>query len=344
MTDYKETLRKLCSIVTVSGCEKQAHESVKADFGGVFDEIYTDRARNIILVKRSRRVTRDIKSKLLLDAHLDELGFVVSGCTDEGLLRLTAVGGIDAKILPGAEITVYGEKTMYGVISPASPGCKPENKGRHTPREYRCDIGYGKEKAAELAPIGTVCGFRYSGEELLNGKIISRGLDDKACAAALICAVANLNAEDMVCDAYVVLSSGEEIGRGGVACAAFDIHPDYALVCDVNFAKEPCTSPDESKKQGEGFMLSLSAATDRAFNRRIMSLSKEKEIPFTYTIEPTSTGTNADCIACVNEGVPAAVVGIPLGGMHSYSESIVEADADSLIRLAQALLTEGLEG
>ncbi len=343
MTEYRNTLGKLCSIVTVSGCERQAFGQVKEDFGSLFDKVYTDRARNIILVKRSRHVTRNIKPKLLFDAHLDELGFVVSGHTDEGLLRLTAIGGIDSKILPGAEITVYGEKTMFGVVSTSSPGFKAENKGRRVPREYRCDIGYSKEKAAELAPIGTVCGFRYSGEELMNGKFVSRGLDDKACAAALICAVANLNAEDMVCDAYVVLSSGEEIGRGGVACAAFDIHPDCALVCDVNFAKEPCTSLDESKKQGEGFMLSLSAATDRSFNRRIMGLCKEKEIPFTFTIEPTSTGTNADCIACVNEGVPAAVVGIPVGGMHSYSESIVEADADSLIRLAQALITEGLE-
>ncbi|MGN1410211.1 MAG: M42 family metallopeptidase [Eubacteriales bacterium] len=344
MPEFKEILRRLCSVMTISGCERNALEEIRESYGGYFDEIDTDMARNVILVKKSKKMTRDIKPKIILDAHLDEVGMIVSGITDEGLLRVTPIGGIDRKILPASEVTVYGKEKLFGVVSALSPHLNRDKSGKAPEwNDVLIDIGYSKEAAEKLVELGTPVGYAYSGDELLNGRITGRGLDDKSCAAALIAAIISTPTEELTCDTYITLSSGEETGRGGVSCAAFTIKPDCALVCDVNFAAQPgLSNGDGASKLESGVMISISAATDRRFTKHIISLAKENKIPHTTTIEPTSTGTNAECIAYVNEGVPAAVIGLPLDGMHSYNEELSLTDAESMIKLVQTLVTNPL--
>ena len=115
MAEFKEILRRLCSIMTITGCEKNAYDEVKAMFSSDFDEIRTDLARNIVLIKRSKHPTRSIKPTVLLDAHMDEVGMIVSGVTNEGFLRVTSVGGIDRKLLPSAE---YDTTVPYSFFVP----------------------------------------------------------------------------------------------------------------------------------------------------------------------------------------------------------------------------------
>lgn len=340
MPDYKTVLRTLCEIMTITGCERYAFAAVRENFAEYFDEITMDNARNIILVKKSQRPTRDIKPKIMLDAHMDEVGMIVSGITDEGLLRVTPIGGIDTKILPASEVYVYGKEKLFGVVSTLSPHLKKDDKKPEW-KDILIDIGCGKASAEKSVELGTPVGFAYSMDDLMNGRITGRGFDDKSCAAALICAVINTPAEELRYDVYVTLSSGEEVGGGGAACAAYSIKPDCALVCDVNFASQPGIS-DGSSKQDSGVMVSVSAATDRRFTKHILALADEEKIPVTKTIEPTSTGTNADCLVYVNEGIPAAVIGLPLGGMHSYSESLSLSDAESMIKLTEKLITSAV--
>ncbi len=343
MADFKEILKRLCSIMTVTGCERNAHGEIKAMFSSDFDEIKTDHAGNIILIKRSTHPTKSIKPSLLLDAHMDEVGMIVSGITDEGFLRVTSVGGIDRKLLPSAEVTVYGSDRLYGTVVSYSASYDRE-KSEKTPEwnDILIDIGYTKEESEKLVSLGTPVGYRYSGDELLNGRITGRGFDDKSCAAAILTAVINTPSSEMLYNAYVILSTGEENGRGGVSCAAHEINPDYALICDVNFAKQPDT-PDGTSKLESGPMISVSAATSRHFTKHVINLAKENEIPYTTTIEPTSTGTNAECVACVNEGIPTAVIGLPLAGMHTFNEEISLVDAESTVKLISKLITTEAE-
>ncbi len=342
MADFKEILRSLCSIMTVTGCERNAYDEVKAMFSADFDEIKTDLARNIILIKHSSHPTKSIKPSLLLDAHMDEVGMIVSGITDEGFLHVVSVGGIDRKLLPSAEVIVYGKSKLYGTVV-AYSAAYGRDKSEKTPEwnDILIDIGYNKADAEKLVELGTPVGYRYSGDELLNDRITGRGFDDKSCAAAILTAVINTPASEMLCDAYVILSTGEENGRGGVSCAAYEINPDFALICDVNFAKQPDTGDGTSKLES-GPMISVSAATSRHFTKHVIGLAKENEIPYTTTIEPTSTGTNAECVACVNEGIPTAVIGLPLAGMHTFNEEISLIDADNTVKLISKLITSEL--
>lgn len=342
MTEFKDILHRLCSIMTVTGCEKNAYEEVRDMFSSDFDEIRSDLARNIILVKKSKHPSRSIKPSLLLDAHMDEVGMIVSGIADEGFLRVTPVGGIDRRLIPSAEVWVYGKEKLYGTVVSYSTDYD-RAKSEKTPEwhEVLVDVGYSKDGAEQLVELGTPVGFYYSGNELLSGRITGRGFDDKCCAAAILTAVINTPAEEMLCNAYVILSTGEENGRGGVSCAAHEINPDFALICDVNFAAQPGTGEGTSKLES-GPMISLSSATNRRFTKLVVNTAKTNEIPYTTTIEPTSTGTNAECVACVNEGIPTAVLGLPLGGMHTFNEELSLTDADNTVKLISKLITAEL--
>ncbi len=337
MLDYKTTLRHLCGIMSISGCEREAARDVISEYGKYFDSVTVDRARNIILMKKSQKPNAP---KIMLDAHIDQIGMMVTGITSEGLLTVTNVGGIDRVILSACEVVVYGKEKLYGVVAATPPHLqKPGDTAAPEWTDIRIDIGYTKEEAEKLVPIGTPVCWYYTGDELMNNRITGVGFDDKACAAGLLCAVVNTPSEELAYDVFVTLSSGEEIGGGGARNAAFTIKPDLAVVTDVNFALTPGVDESESGKLGEGIMISLSAVTDRPLTKKILALAAEHEIPVTTVVEPTSTGTNASCLVYSENGVPTAVVSLPLAGMHSYNELLDMHDAEGFVKLFGALIT-----
>ena len=345
MLDYKTTLRQLCGIMSIPGCEREAAGAVRQLFGALFDQVATDAARNIVLVKKSKKLSGDAP-KVLLDAHFDQVGMIVTDITAEGLLRVTGVGGIDRNLLPASEVIVYPKdhEPVYGVFAALAPHLKkPGDDGAPTWDNLLIDIGYSKEDAEKFIEIGTPVCYCDRGCDYLNGRIAGCAFDDKSCAAGLICAVADTPAEELDYDVYVVLSSGEEVGGGGAKCAAYAIHPDFAVITDVNFALTPGVSGDDGGKLGGGPMISLSAVTDRKLTKRILKLAEENEVPVSTTVEPASTGTNASCVVYANEGVPAAVVGIPLAGMHSYHELLQLDDAEAFIKLIRLIIARKKE-
>ena len=340
MLDYKKTLRSLTSIMSVSGCEREAARDVTAEYGKYFDSVTVDAARNIILSKKSKKKNA---RKIMLDAHFDQIGMIVTGITDSGMLTVTNIGGIDRVILPACEVTVCGKEKLFGVIAATPPHLQKKNDTAAPEWEdIRIDIGYTKSEAEKLVPIGSPVVWHYSGDELMNGRITGVGFDDKACAAGLICAVVNTPAEKLAYDVFLTLSAGEEIGAEAANSAAFAIKPDLAVVTDVNFATSPGVDDDESGKSGEGIMISLSAVTDRALTKKLLALAKENDIPVSTVVESTNTGTNANSLVYVSEGIPTAVVSLPLAGMHSYSEMLDLKDADNFVKMFGLIITNEL--
>lgn len=341
MLEYKQLLRSLCGIMSIPGCERYAFDEVKSLVGDNFDDVYCDTARNIVLVKKSAMQNAP---RIMLDAHFDEVGMMVTGVSDDGYLRVINVGGIDRQLLPASDVWVYTPTgKIYGVFASLAPHLVKKGEENKTPewKDLLIDIGIrSKEEAERLVPVGTPVGYYYSGDDLSNNRITGRGFDDKACAAGLICAVSRIPAEELAFDVYVTLSSGEEIGGGGAACAAFDIKPELAIITDVNFALTPGVSGDEGGKLGEGVMISLSAVTDRPLTKRIIDHANRLELKHKKVVEATSTGTNASCVYCVNEGVPVAVVSLPLAGMHSYNESLSLDDAETFITLIGEIIKD----
>lgn len=335
--NYTEALRTLTGIMTIPGFERSAEKQLTEAFGAYFDEIRADAAGNIVLLKRCGR---ENAAKIMLDAHLDEVGMLVDGIHEGGFLSVSPVGGIDRQLLPASEVIVYGKEKIFGVFTATPPHLQKPGDANRTPNweEFRIDTGYTREELEEIVEIGAPVGYYYSGDELLNDRLTGRGFDDKACAAGLLCAVAEIQPDELAGDVYLTLSAREEVGGGGAGCAAFAIHPDIAVITDVNFARTPGVPGDVSGKLEEGPMISLSATTDRRLTAGILELAKTEEIRVTPVVEATSTGTNASCVTLIHEGIPAAVVSIPLAGMHSYNEMLSLRDAEAFVKLIAAIV------
>ncbi|MBQ8641456.1 MAG: M20/M25/M40 family metallo-hydrolase [Clostridia bacterium] len=335
---YIDILKVLCDTMTVSGNEQNAHDAVRALAGDIFDDIYTDPVRNLILV---RRCGRENARRILLDAHMDEIGMMVRAVHDGGFVTVVNIGGVDRQILPASDVLLWGDKKTIPGVTAATPPHLYGVLGNSTPdwNKLVIDTGYTKDELAELGvKIGTPVSYKRQWTHLLNNRITGQGFDDKCCGAGLLCAVMHTPREALAGDIYIVLSSGEEIGGHGADCAAFGIRPDAAIVTDVNFAAAPGVSPDESAPMGDGPMVSLSAVTDRKLTRKILEIARLSGISVNTVVEATNTGTNANTLVYSQYGVPAAVVSIPLGGMHSYNEYLSVDDGEAFVKLIQACI------
>lgn len=337
--ELKESIIRLSSLCSVSGSEYRTVEEVKKIYGARFDSIESDAVGNHILFKSCGKIDAP---KIMIDAHYDEIGFVVTDILDGGFLRITNLGGIDRAIMQSACVTVYGSETIDGVIVSTPPHLRDGNHKLPKMEDMLIDVGLGytREELEKIAPIGTPVSFEKRYSELLNGRIAGPSFDNKACAAIAIDAICELPQSELAGDIYLTLSCREETAKqGGAYICANRIKPDYALVIDVNLADAPDVSSRESVKMGGGISISYSSSTDRALTRASAKLCEDKEISFIKKVESSSTGTNAVAVGMAALGVSVVDVGLPLRNMHTYNEVISLDDCEALHSFVKAFAT-----
>ena len=332
----KEAIVRLSSLCSVSGSEHRAVDEIKKIYGACFDSIESDAVGNHILFKSCKRAGAP---KIMIDAHYDEIGFMVTEILDGGFLRITNIGGVDRAIMQAASVTVYGVENIDGVIISTPPHLRDGSSKLPKMEDLLVDVGIGYSRAEleALVPIGTPISFEKRYTELLDGRIAGPSFDNKACGAIAIDAVCSLSREELAGDIYLTLSCREEVaGRGGAYPCANKIMPDYALVIDVNLADAPDVSARESVKMGKGISISYSSSTDRALTRASAKICEDKEIGFSKKTEPSSTGTNAVAVGLAGLGISVVDVGLPLRNMHTYNEVISLDDCESLHSFVKA--------
>ena len=343
--DLKELIVSLSSIMSISGYAGRSYEEVKTLLGEHFDEVRRDAVGNICLIKKSKRPLADGEKYplILVDAHFDEIGMIVTDIKENGFLSVTNIGGLDTGILQASDVCVYGKKKIFGVVASTPPHLStPEDRKKLKPiGELLIDTGYSKETLEELVRIGTPVGFAPNYTELLGGKICGKGFDDKACAACAAYAIANTPAEELFGDVCLLLSNFEETSRdGGVTPAAFALAPDYAMCIDVNLGRVPETKPSETVAIGEGPSITISTSTDRKLTKMLENASKDAEIPYQISISPSFTGTNASSLQLAGNGVPTVDVGLPLAFMHTCCEIISLEDCEKLASMIEVFIKD----
>lgn len=337
--EQKELLFSLAGKMSVVGFEAHDEEALSALVGPHFDEHEYDAVGNHIFV---RRCGKKNAKKLLIDAHYDEVGLMVKGITEDGHLRVCSQGGVDARILPAAEVVVYGTQILPGIVltKPRELMTGDESSRLVPVTELLVDTGLTKKEAETLTPIGTPVGFAPVYTELADGYVAGKGFDDKCSAAAVIAALETLDMSMLDCDIYFSMSAREEVGHRAVSAAAYRIRPDAALVLDVTFGYAP-----EGKKPGDsdmkgGPVLSLSAILDASLTDKILETARVHDIPIQTVVEATGTGTHADDIVYVAGGIPTALIGIPLWFMHTANEVINLKDLSDTARLITAVIED----
>jgi endoglucanase len=342
MEKIRELLKGLTEIIAPSGMEKTAHSDVISLCQGSFDEAYTDKAGNLVLVKKSKL---ENAPRIMLDAHLDEIGFIVTEICDRGFLRVSRMGGINTRILPSSEVIICGKKRINGVFTSVPPHIAKMKKNPDSVpglNELYIDTGYCKEELEKIVKIGDRAVNKGDFLELKNNYVVSKSLDNRASVCALLDMLSYVANDKLKMDVYVVLSAREETGEMSAKCAAYDIKPDYAIIIDVNFASAEYLDSRETISCGKGPSVDFSGATDKELTNKLLELSTICKSPCQLIAEARSTGTNNEKIMLTENGVKTAVMSIPIKFMHSYSEILCLDDIRALSDILLAAVYGGI--
>lgn len=318
-----ELLENLTSPAGVAGEENSSFEALKGLFSQ-YGDVSCDDTGNII-------IHRDGKGKhILLDAHLDTIGFVVTGITDDGFVRLTKVGGIDMRAVEGAEIIIHGENDVYGVICTVPPHLSDGENRVSTDGTCVADTGMSKEDAEKVIAEGDKASFKRSFEKLGENRVSATYIDDRGGIAVLLKALEYTKTEKEV---TLVCSAQEETGGAGAACASFNIDADLSLSVDVSFATTPDSNAKECGKMNDGPMIGYSPILCREYSDLLVKIAKENNIPYQKEIMSGRTGTNADHITISKGGIPSALVSLPQRYMHTPVEVVDIRDIENCAKL-----------
>lgn len=281
---------------------------------------------------------------ILLDAHIDEIGMVVTGVDDCGFLRVDRCGGADRRVLPGAEVLVFGKRKLPGIVCCIPPHLS-SGKGDEVPEwdKIAVDVGFAAESARELVPPGSRIIMRSRPGRLIGERVCGKALDNRAGAAALIRCVQLLDhdAGSLKCRVSVLLSVQEEVSGAGAGCAAFSLKPTQAIAVDVGFALQPGVAEEKCGKLGKGPMIGFYPVLDGKITERLTALADSEGISWQYDVGGGTTGTNADSIAVSGGGVRCGLVSIPQRNMHTPAEIVDCGDIEDTARLLAAFIRSG---
>jgi len=319
-----ELLEKLSNAHGISGYEDEVRELIKAELEGVVDEIRVDKLGNLIAVKNGS------KRKLMVAAHMDEIGFMVKYIDDKGFIRVTPIGGWFHQTVLNQRVILHGSKgKVYGVF-----GCKPphimhedERKKIVKIRDMFVDIGASsRDEAIEMGiNVGTPI---TTDRQLvrLGQKVTGKAFDNRAGVAAMIFAMKETRSDATI---YAVGTVQEEVGLKGARTSAFAIEPDAAIALDVCVATDfpSSESAHTDIKLGKGPAITVADASGRGLiaSKKVLEwlkgVAEENGIPFQLEVAEGGT-TDATAIHLTKAGIPTGVVSVPSRYIHTPVEII----------------------
>lgn len=331
MTDL---LTSLSSAIGPAGNECGAFQAAKA----LLDPIGPCEQTPLgALVCRIKKAGPD-KPHLLLTAHMDEIGMIVTFIDDKGFLRIGGTGGVDRGVLLASEVTVHtAGGDLPGVVCTVPPHLSEDDSKLPKLDEICIDVGLDAKAARDKVAPGDRVTWCFEPGVLLDGSVCTKAADDRAGCAAVLLAAQALAGEPLDCSLTVLLSTMEEVGGQGAQTGAQALAPTHAIAVDVSFAYTPDAKRFQCGELGKGVMIGAAPILDNAMFGKLQALSKEKGIP--YQIEAmggSTTGTDADGVAIAGAGVRCAILSIPLKYMHTPVEVVLPADIQALADLITA--------
>lgn len=333
----ENALRDLSLAQGVTGDERSAAKIAEGYLRPLVDETWIDDLGNLYGIRRSKHPQA---KTVLLDAHMDEVGMMVTG-NEGGLLKFsTCVGGVDHRLLPNLGVKVLTEMPMDGVITcPLSLTQDKEAQGKPFDLDdLKIDCGLTEEEAKKI-PVGTrVC---YGTEPWIVGdRFFGKSTDDRACFVSLLYAMELLKDEELPVNVVVLGSVQEEETGLGALSGAFRMEPDVAFVTDVTFGDSPDSPANHCVPVGGGCAIGYSPMLDRHYTALLQKLALRHQIPYVQEIMEGSTGTNSMHTQIAGCGVPSVLVSLPQRYMHTPVESVSISDIKALGKLAAVFLRD----
>jgi endoglucanase len=341
MPEIAPFLKTLISASGLSGYEAPAAALIEDQWRPLVDEITRSRLGSLHGLKRGS--AKDSRPSILVATHMDAIGLMVTQLVD-GLLRVTAVGGIDSRILPGTPVVVHGVEDLPGIVVQPPRRTLPEDVGDNpVPLAHLLvDVGLLPSKVAGLVRVGDLVSFDTPPADLSGEVLSGHSLDNRASVAALTVALEELQSRAHAWDVLAVASVQEEVGLMGAQTSAFGLRPTLAVAVDVTFAKGPGANDWQTFPLGKGPTLGWGPNIHPFLHKTLKDLAEKLEIPFSVEVMPRHSGTDAYALQVAAEGLPTAVIGIPLRYMHTPVEAVAVKDVQRAGRLLAAFIA-GLE-
>ncbi len=280
------------------------------------------------------------KPHILLDAHIDQIGFVVTYITDDGFLKVSNCGGIDRRLLLAQQVTVLGKEPVTGIVCAIPPHLSTDESSVPEMEDICIDVGMTKLQAEEMISLGDKIVFDVKCQKMCGDKITGGALDDRCGVAAILRALEIIKDKTLDFELSVMFSTQEELGERGAKIGVFDIDPDIAIAVDVSFA---LTSDDSELKCGKmcnGCMIGFAPTLDKSLSEQFKSIAVNNNMPYQIEVMNGETGTNADRFSVNKSGVKAVTLSIPLKYMHTPVEVISVSDVENTAHLIAEYLLE----
>jgi len=320
LMDAKDLLSKLIELPGISGNEDQVSREIMNAFRPYCDEVTRDKFYNVYGKKKGSSV--DGKPRIMLAAHMDEIGLMVKKIEKGGFIRFTNVGGVDQRILLSQEVLVHGKETLFGVIGAKPPHLQAndDNSKAIKMEDMAIDVGLPEDEVRKLVNVGDLITFKsplISMEgELVNGK----SLDDRASVVVLYQTMQELDRLKFYGEVYFVATVQEEVGTRGAIISTYELDPDIGIAIDVTHADTPDSSREDTFPIDKGPAIAIGPNLHPKLTQRLMDIAKENNVEFQIEVEPGPTGTDARSMQISRAGVPTVLLGLPLRYMHTTVE------------------------
>lgn len=334
-----EDLRRLCEADGVSGEEGSAAAVALELLKKQCAAAYVDQFHNVIGWLKERD---DSKKTLLFEAHIDEIGLIVTYIEDSGFVRVHNCGGIDTRLLAAQSVTLHGDKAYKGVIATLPPHAKADTEKAAKISDISIDTGFSKEQLAGKISLGDKVTIDSSFGKMLGNRVTGKALDNRSGVYAVLLALEKLKDLQTKYNVAVLFSCQEEVDGRGAQMGAYNINPDYAIAVDVSFAKAPGTKPQQVKEMGKGVMIGISSSLSRELSNTLTSLAEKNEIAYQLEVMGGRTGTDADAIVISRGGVVTGLLSIPQKNMHMPIEIVDVEDIEATAKLLAEFAKEGM--
>jgi len=344
-----DLLKKLCETPGISGYEERIQKVIKEELEKVTDEVKVDKLGNVIGIKKAKKMSgKPSPKKVMIAAHMDEIGFMVSFIDKEGFLRFVPVGGFDPKTLIAQRVVVHGRKDIGGVIGSKPIHILEEEERKKVPKikDLFIDVGLKKDEVSKIVKPGDFVTLDRNFKELNNKIITAKALDDRAGVYVMIESLKRV--KDCEVDIYAVATVQEEVGLRGAIVSSFSVEPDAGIALDVTIASDlPGTKEEEVVTNlGGGTAISL-MDSHTISNKKLVdflrNIAEENKIKYQTDIL-LGGGTDAGAIQRSKSGVPVCTVSIPTRYIHSVVEMCNKEDIENSIKLMVKFLENAPKG
>jgi len=339
MSEILPFLKSMISAPGLSGHESPIRTLIEESWQPLTDELTVSRLGSLHALKRG--TAPEPRPRILLAAHMDAIGMIVSGVVGD-FLRLTNIGGLDPRVLPGQLVTVHGSEDLPGVIvlPPARTLPAGAGSGPVTLDYLLVDTGLPASQLNRRVKVGDLVSFAQEPLELKGKTLAGHTLDNRASVAAITLCLQELQGRTHLWDVWAVATTQEETTMGGAHTSAFQLRPELAVAIDVTWGQSPGSPEHRTFPLDGGPTLGWGPNIHPGLHKAFKALADKLELPYAVEVMPRHSGTDAFALQVAAEGIPSMVVCIPLRYMHTPVEVVALKDISRTASLLTAFIAQ----